>query len=141
GMEQHGIDESDVIEWIGEALEGIGCVQQYEEAVAFIEVKDHQCTLPSNFHAIIQIARDNCWESSNKSSGICPSVIVEETTDTTPKAHIPVPLDCDGKPIVEYELAYYRPYFDLQYSYGAWIGSATYRNRFTPVRLATGAFR
>ncbi len=39
-------NEGDVIEWTGEALEAIGAVKQYEEAVAYIKVVNHQISLP-----------------------------------------------------------------------------------------------
>ena len=59
GLEE--ISEMDVIEWTGEALEHIGHVSMYEEAVAFIEVKNHQVELPNGLHQIIQVAKNNKW--------------------------------------------------------------------------------
>ena len=41
------LNEIDIIEQIGEALEAIGSITLYEEAVAFIEIENHQADLPS----------------------------------------------------------------------------------------------
>ena len=43
------INESDAIEWIGEALDLLKVNQIQEQAVAFIEVKNYQADLPKGF--------------------------------------------------------------------------------------------
>lgn len=132
--------EADVVEWCGEALEFIGATRLYEEAVAFIEVKNHQCKLPAGLHAVIQVARNNRW-SGPKDDSLCPAKIKSEVpVNTDPQASIPVALDCNGEPVNEYELAYYRPYFDLRYEYDLWRCSGTYTEKYTPVRLTTNTF-
>lgn len=130
--------EDDVIEWSGEALEAIGCINQYEEAVCFVEVKNHQISVPNGNYAIIQIARNNCF---NKDEGIllCPQNIQEEV-NSGEQASIPVMLDCNGTPLQEYDLAYYRPYFDLQWEYSPYKTSRLYRTCFTPVKLTNHSF-
>ena len=45
GLEE--LNETDIIEQIGEALEAIGAITLYEEAVAFIEIENHQADLPN----------------------------------------------------------------------------------------------
>lgn len=147
-----GISEVDVIEWIGEALEFIGAVTQYEEATAFIEVKNHQACLPNGFHAIIQLARNRCH---NHNDGICPTDVFackpfDSTTLLSPEAAVPdlnsqlpdqpVALDIFGMPIQEYDLAYYRPYFDLKWEYNQWRDSPISHKCFTPIRLANNTF-
>lgn len=150
GIEE--ISETDVIEWSGEALELIGAITLYEEAVAFIEIENYQADLPNGLHSIIQVARNNRWVKQEKE--LCPANIVldcttEEIKDTTnacgcgdkpyPEGS-PIPLDCNGTPIIDYELAYYRPYFDLQYEYHGWMKSNLYQQEYTPVRLANHTF-
>lgn len=49
--------ESDIIEWTGEALSYLKIPTLQEEAVAFIEVKEHKAELPCNFLSVIQIAK------------------------------------------------------------------------------------
>lgn len=59
------INESDIIEWSGEALEAINAPRNYEEAVAFLEVKNYKAELPQGTHSIIQIAKNNEFEDSS----------------------------------------------------------------------------
>lgn len=147
-------NEGDVIEWCGEALEAIGAVRDYEETVAYSEVKNHQCTVPAGTHNIIQIARNNNW-CGPKDDKFCPAVIKAEAqacacgttvsafdsescvSDKSPDYII---LDCNGQPLNDYNIAYYRPYFDLQYEYYNWRNSSTYRKNYSPVRLATSNY-
>lgn len=153
------IHEKDIVEWSGKALESIGVITRYEEAVCFIEVKNHTASMPIGSHSIIQIARNNCCHS--KETSVCagdiynqlrhpdkspfktPGVMTPDPIDTTAfdlNTYVPVPIDCFGEPIDEYSLAYYRPYFDLQYEYSPWKSSAIYKNCFSPVRLTNHTF-
>lgn len=147
-------DEDDVIEWSGEALEFIGAVKYYEEAVAFIEIRNHQGRLPRMLHNIIQVARNNQWTNVNRC--VTPKTIVSNcSTDIPNLVYSPckpddcqsnqqdggyIVLDCQGKPLVEYDVAYYRPYFDLRMDYGLWVGSNFYKSAYSPVRLANSSF-
>lgn len=143
--------EKDVVEWSGKALEAIGAITQYEEAVCFIEVKNYQANMPVGSNSIIQIARNNCCQ--NAESAVCAQDIVKQILipncspkseiDTTAfdlNTYVPVPIDCFGEPIDEYSLAYYRPFFDLQYEYSPWKSSSIYKNCFTPIRLTNHTF-
>lgn len=149
GLEE--VSEVDIIEWSGEALEAIGTVAMYEEAVCFVEVKNHTADLPNGLHSIIQIARNNEFKKDN----LCPANILLDSdledaesevgcTDcnTQPPGfeNYPIPLDCNGTPITDYEVAYYRPYFDLKYEYEGWNSSSYYRQKYTPVRLSNHSF-
>ena len=134
-----GVDvvEGDAIEWVGEALGHMRLVQASEEAIAFIEVKNHQADIPKGLHNIIQIARYNKWMPTTKDS-CTPQVFVEQLSPNTPESS-PVLQNCQGELIGDYEVAYYRPFFDLQYEYMDWLNSSTYAD-FTPVRLANHVF-
>lgn len=135
--------EDDIIEWCAESLEFIGAVKAYEEAIAFIEIKNHQGKLPLGLHQIIQLARNNNYTNYKKCT---PLTICEKapeacglTVGQNPCVCPPsdaVWLDCNGQPIVAYDLAYYRPYFDLKTEYNTWHNSSYYNNNFTPIRLA-----
>jgi hypothetical protein len=131
------INESDTIEWIGEALGFMRIASVQEEGVAFIEVKNYQCDIPKNLHFITQIAR------SNRKS-ICPSDIVDESKITIANGGENqtdlLPIDCHGNIIGDYEAAYYRPYFDLKYEYEGWNNSSVRVADFTPVRLSNHSF-
>lgn len=144
------IVENDVIEWAGEALEAIGTVAIQEEALAFIEVENHQVKIPAGAHSIIQIARNHCWSKQPKARDIlCPKIIKDNCCTTLPaplttpadhKPTIPVALDCNGTPVNAYDLAYYRPYFDLRAEYYIWSNCNYYHQCYSPVRLSTSTF-
>lgn len=59
------ISETNVIEWVSEALEFISTPTIYENAIKVIEIKNHQGDLPVGLHAIIQVARDNEFKAEN----------------------------------------------------------------------------
>jgi len=129
------ISETDIIEWTGEALEGIGVVSLLEEAVAFIEVKNHEAILPHGLHSIIQVARNN-----GEISDSCPlDIILENPSVNIEDTNTPVITDCKGNPLEPLEYTYYRPHFDLQYEYTDWQTSK-YNTQFTPIRLANHSF-
>lgn len=132
--------EGDVIEWCGEALEFIQATRSYEEAVAFIEVKNHQCKLPAGLHAIIQVARNNRW-GGPADDALCPAKLATEAASSSSDTpDIPVAIDCNGMPQNAFDVAYYRPFFDLKWEYQFWLGCGTYREKYTPVRLSTNSF-
>lgn len=138
GLEE--ISETDIVEWAGEALEAIGAIGLYEEAVAFITVENHQAILPTGLHSILQIAKDNKWEPNTLTPA---NVLLDSSTLVEDLSLLPtfpgVIIDANGTPVTDYEIAYYRPYFDLQYEYSGWMASKLYQ-QYTPVRLANHSF-
>jgi hypothetical protein len=145
-----GLDfnEDELVEWIGEALGFMKLANASEEAVAFLEVKNYQATLPNGLHYVIQIAKNNDWSSDNTDSCTVESIATELVTPTPdPTCNTCgdwtsdlVPVDCNGEIIGDQEIAYYRPYFDLQYEYLDWFHSKAYARGYTPVRLANHTF-
>jgi len=138
-----GINEADAIEWIGEALEAIRVSSNSEESIAFLEVSNYQASLPNGLHHIIQIAKNNSWVSEKEVS--CNTeVIVENLVEACSSCcgdnSNLVPVDCQGNLIGDVEVAYYRPYFDLQYEYLQWASSSYFQRSWTPVRLANHTF-
>lgn len=139
------IVESDVIEWIGEALEFMKVHDMQEQAIAFLEVENHHAIIPDNFQMVIQIARNNNWSVEDKENcGVCPKDIIEDTCEPDPGnpdcGCLPkndfVLTDCQGNIIGDYEIAYYRPFFDLKWEYYPWTMTRSYKRDYTPVRLA-----
>lgn len=150
--------EGDLIEMIGEALEFIHTPKAYEPFVAFVEVENHQCAIPKNAHQIVQIARNNRWQGSN-CSDMCPLDITAQincndndvddtptTSNITKSMSCPcispstdaVWLDVNNQPIVDYDLAYYRPYFNLRLeSFASFSNTSYYKEAYTPVRATT----
>lgn len=128
-------NERDVIEWTGEALEFIGAVKYYEEAIHFSEVKNHQCKLPLGTHAIIQIARNHCWSESNKMA-LCPSNLTTTLTDSE-EVFTLFTTSQHGLSLNDEEIPYYKSFFDLRCSFNTWCGSSFYHNCYSTVRLST----
>lgn len=129
-LRETNLNESDVIEWIGEALEFLKVGESQEQAVAFLEVRNYQAIVPKGLQTVLQVARNNSYEENCVTPADVATTTEEETLSDK------VFLDCNGKPIVDYEIAYYRPYFDLQWEYDPWMRSSLYQEQFTPVRLA-----
>lgn len=128
-------NERDVVEWTGEALEFIGAVGYYEEAIHFSEVKDHQCTIPSGTHAIIQVARNHCWTRDN-SNAICPSNLIKELPESE-EVFTLFTTSQHGMVLNDEEIPYYKSFFDLKCSFNTWCGSSFSRGCYSPVRLST----
>jgi hypothetical protein len=149
--EKFSFEEDSVIEWIGDALDFIGTPRMLEPAIAFAEVKNNQCPVPQYAHTIGQIARYRDWNPDCAPS-CTPQAIIQEapnifyqncsTCGNQPTGQDMgyVVLDGKGSPVVEYDLAYYRPYCDLLGEYYGWSNTQAYLSNYTPVRLATGSF-
>ena len=133
------LNESDLIEWAGEASEFLTVAGSQEQALAFLEVKDHHAIIPNGFKMVLQIARDTKWTKIEKENCSVPKDIVRELScdeENSCGPRVPVLTDCQGNLIGEYEVAYYRPFFDLKWEFQPWVGSTFYRERFMPVKLA-----
>lgn len=127
--------EADAIEWTGEALASIGAIAIQEEAVAYIEVKQHKALLPSGLTHVIQVARDYSYTPDDPT---CPVDVVEEAPAEELEEFVVI--DCNGQPVGDYELAYYRPYYSMKQNYEVWTNSRYYQQNFAPVRLADHTF-
>jgi len=56
---QADIDESDLIEWIGEALEFIKAPEVFQHNVAFLRVQGYETDIPKGFKMVTQLAKYN----------------------------------------------------------------------------------
>lgn len=121
------LNETDVIEYIGEALDHLKVAQSQEQKVMFIDVKDHHAEIPSGFQMVLQIARDNMYgaDSDDFGSIIISSLAQEEDTG-----------DCEWCKLLEEEAFNYSVQMDLTMGYSFWVKSNVFKERFTPVRLA-----
>jgi len=144
--------EEDALSYTAEALEGIGTTRMLEEAVAFYEVRNHQCVVPQYCLHINQVAKHNNWTTVTKPFDCTPKAIA----DAAPNIFyqncaecngVPqgvdmgyIVLDCKGMPLVEYDLAYYRPYSDLLGEFFGWSTCGYYRNTYSPLRLTNNVF-
>lgn len=144
------VNESDVIEWIGEVLDDLKLPQSQEQSIAFIEVKNYQADLPKGFQMILQVARNNQWRPETKEKCSPINIIKELKEEDKPcydcdeyvanKQGYPVPLNCHGEFMTDVEVAYYRPFFDVKKEYRLWRNNNYYKQHYTPVRLANNTF-
>jgi len=57
------LDEGDIVEWVGEALDAlIAGTVMFDKKVAIINVTDYQCVLPYGCESILQIAKNNEYD-------------------------------------------------------------------------------
>lgn len=119
------VNESDVIEWIGEALEFLEVPQILVEDVKFLKVEDYHTNIPSNLHMITQIARNNAYSKPVKKD--CEYFDREEDQIEVCENNT-IPDSCNPE------------FLDLDWTYTIWTTSDYYRKNYTPVRLATGNF-
>lgn len=130
------IHETDAIEWIGQALDFLRVPSMQEQVVAFLKVENFQTPLPKNLQYILQVAKYK-YDNNNFVNSCAESL--EELPEADPNL-IPVPLNNEGEPATDYELAYYRPYYDLIWEYSPYVSSNFYESNFTPVRLSNNVF-
>lgn len=149
------INESDVIEWIGEALEFLEVPQILVEDVKFLKVKDYHAEMPRSLHMITQIARN--LNPIKKESNNCAVEDVSENICENPSKEevigdICIPeTELDNLPN-DYALAFLNSDFvdntdcntlnalNLDWTYDIWTSTNHYQNNYSPVRLATGTF-
>lgn len=157
------LNESDVIEWIGEALEFLQVPQVLVEDVKFLTVKDYHVEVPDGLHMITQIAKNTsnslsdskkvncqCIEESEKKSCSCLTDVSdidfcnaeswdvnEQDLENMPEGYSSAFLNADTTQYLN-SLALNR--LDLDWNYTLWTSSQYYRRNYTPVRLATGTF-
>jgi hypothetical protein len=137
------LNESDAIEWIGEALEFLKVPQIQEQAVAFMEVNNYEANLPNGFQMVLQLARHNNWTPETKEDCAIPTEVIEEVTEESCNECddcFSEPLDCTGKPLFDDYCPKYIPYFDMQWQYIPWTSSSYCKQNFTPIRLANHTF-
>jgi hypothetical protein len=120
------LDEGDIIEWVGEALDAlIAGTVAFDKKVAIMTVKDHQCLLPNNCESILQIARNNDFDVSSIS--------------TLPNQDDIKFYDTDGNLIDQTTDLTIIPYMEVYFSSTFW-NSTKLQERFSPVRLSGNTF-
>lgn len=130
------VDETEMIEWAGEALEFIGAVGAYENVVLFTEVCNYQIAIPQGLKKITQVARNVCWKKEEPESA-CPAVTVEPDGE---EPVTPVIIDCNGQPMQPYSLRYYTPFYTIEDFFPTFEGSQIFNACYRPLRIATGTY-
>lgn len=121
------LNEDDVIEWTGEALEFMQSVKSFEEAVCFAEVKNFVCDMPKWCHAIIQIARDNDYQCS-----VGVTAFTKTVKEILPSTLV---LTEDGEYVTTDNTMQLANNVTLNVNYKVWLDTPWYRGRYTPIRL------
>jgi hypothetical protein len=128
------LNEYDVIEYIGEALEAIGAHAQYEHDFCFIDIKNHRGDLPNGLVEIVQLAYSNqpveqsqCIKDSSEQDcdNVCDTTEQPECWSAHNKYYIPEQRYLDA--IYEQDLR--------------WMYSPYYYQNFIPMRLSTNTFK
>lgn len=129
-------NETDVIEWAGEALEFLRVPQIQDEGILFTEVRNFEADLPTGFQMVLQIARNNYWnEVDDKAKAGIPCSTKQELDHPNLQQPPEVPfIDDDCTEI------WYRPWFNMQWQYIPWTTNHYYKNHYTPVKLANNTF-
>ncbi len=133
-LKEEDLNESDVIEWAGEALSFMKVPGLSEQMVSFLEVKDFEVSIPTGLQMILQIARDNEWSKSIKT----------EYQPVEDKEEMPPYEVGNFWKYAEKEYHWnHRPStlrFNLRLAESIWANSSVYKNRFSAVRLANHTF-
>ena len=134
------LNESDIINWIGEAMDFLNVKETHEEAVAFLKVENYSACVPYNFQMALQLAR-------YKKDIITKECEIDEEEEK--EEYVPPIKDCDidCSSIVDITESLfgvldtsYRPYFDMQWQYIPWSTSAFRQQSFSPIRLSNHTF-
>lgn len=119
------LNESHILEWLGEVLQKIGAFSQYEEINDILELTDGKAFLPSNFDRLVYITHNNkplSWStSSNLHNYDCPdcnkipncctdnnfyisnNIIITDIKEKDSKiciTYLGVPIDEEGYPLI-----------------------------------------
>ena len=73
------VQENDLVEWAGEALDYIGAYPQYQEVVDYVTVEGHLATIPCGLHKIVSIA----YKTGGGDSSGCAIKISSSDSDTS----------------------------------------------------------
>ena len=151
-MKNNDIDEADIIEWAGEALAHAMTPGAYEEVIRFSEVNNYEVDMPSGLTQIIQIAKNTKYNEDPRNctpedtvADISEEIIESDNSDCGPCSEgwldNAIPVDPEGNIIGDYEVAYYRPFFDYYSAGVGQIGGLNYfQDNYIPVELADNSF-
>lgn len=129
------LNESDVIEWIGEALEFLKVESIQKQHVIFLEVQNYTAIIPKGFQMVLQIVRNNDFVKEVHCKPIKVIQSITENNEDIDDEDIIV-INEKGFVIEEDGIVDYRVGFDLKLNYNQWINNSYYKRQFTPVRLS-----
>lgn len=131
----------DLIEWSLEVLDYLQLPVMLEEAVSIIEVKDNKAPFPKNAVSIIQIVKlhKDIREVVSKTQQCVKEQVDDDCCITFCNNVIDgIPVDCQGAPLIDVEITYYRPYLDMSKKFFYMKVLNGYDNNImTPVRKSS----
>jgi len=141
------IDETNLIEWIGEALEFIKAPAMFEHHVAFLKVTGFETDIPKGFQMVTQLAKFNGKPDAKPYEMPCSiQEDLERNKCSAGNITVSAPVSkakencgpcANGKIDVDERTHFY---FDMPWLYPDLKNSAQYRENFTPIRLANHTF-
>lgn len=124
------INKSDMIEWMGEAIQAIGTNGMKEESVMFLEIANHVADLPSEVSEVVKVYRNHKYDI-----GDCVLPLEAAVEDEHPVEIHDVTCGCDIIP--DEDLPRWTRRFERRWEYLDWDVSPLRTNRFTPIALSS----
>lgn len=112
--------ETDIVEWVGEAMEFLQVLPILQESVKFIKVKENKAYIPDGLVHILQIAK------------LEEEIVLTQFLEKTMTINEESPCECEAK-------------FDCKdnsykWEYKSWVTSEVRTRGFSPIRLANKVF-
>ena len=124
------INKSDMIEWMGEAIQAIGTNGMKEESVMFLEIANHVADLPSEVSEVVKVYRNHKYDIGDCVLPLEAAVEDEHTVEIHD-----VTCGCDIIP--DEDLPRWTRRFERRWEYLDWDVSPLRTNRFTPIALSS----
>lgn len=124
------INKSDMVEWIGEAIQAIGTNGMKEESVMFLEIANHVADLPSEVSEVVKVYRNHKYDS-----GDCVLPLEAAVEDEHSIEIHDITCGCDILP--DEDLPRWTRRFERRWEYLDWDVSPLRTNRFTPIALSS----
>lgn len=107
GYQVQDFTYSDIIEWIGECIDLIGCAYTLRKTVNLIHIKDHRGLLPCDFHTLIQMSAFDCKTGvqipmRTANNTFHPLFFSNPNNTGVINTHTPISYDTNGNPIFNF---------------------------------------
>lgn len=145
------IDESVIIEWIGDVLAQLDIHKAYQERVAFLEVKNHEAEIPDDMISLREVSINNNYNPDSENYECkdyckcdCKEAIGEEESISC-EEEVTMFRDCRGRLVIPegYERVYFTTNFKLSPK-NPYIGSTDFygkNNCFTKIKASDNVYK
>lgn len=128
------ISETDLIEWVGEALDFMDIYQLSNQEVIYLKIRNHSATLPSSIKAILQVAK---YDGDISTTDVICNQIVEEEVKKETKCCI---TDECGTRVEIIEKPPHWQWLFTKIDFPRWTANGYYRKLFKPIRPSQNTF-